>query len=90
MKWFRWLLPRAEPVPLHGAAPNQPLQQTAAAFKRASGKGLFVAGVKLGLGLTEPGLIDEYEFVVQPRLLTFEGVCRRAALNQKRQSARLL
>ena len=29
---------------------------------------MFVAGVKLALALTEPGLIDEYEFVVQPRL----------------------
>src|SRR5258708_3344735 len=32
------------------------------------GKGLFVAGVKLPLALAELGLIDEYEFVVQPRL----------------------
>ena len=37
-------------------------------LKRASGKGLFVAGVKLPMALTELGLIDEYEFVVQPRL----------------------
>ena len=37
-------------------------------LKRESGKGLFVAGVKLALALTELGLIDEYEFVVQPRL----------------------
>src|SRR5215468_11086441 len=37
-------------------------------LKRQSGKGLFVAGVKLPLALTELGLIDEYEFVVQPRL----------------------
>ena len=33
-----------------------------------SGKGLFVGGVKLPLALTELGLIDEYEFVVHPRL----------------------
>src|SRR5262245_1271514 len=33
-----------------------------------SGKGLFVGGVKLPLTLAELGLIDEYEFVVQPRL----------------------
>jgi dihydrofolate reductase len=32
------------------------------------GKGLFVGGVKLPLALAELGLIDEYEFVVQPRL----------------------
>src|SRR5690348_17647881 len=37
-------------------------------LKRASGKGLFVAGVKLPLALAELGLIDEYEFVVHPRL----------------------
>ena len=37
-------------------------------LKRESGKGLFVAGVKLPLALTELGLINEYEFVVHPRL----------------------
>jgi dihydrofolate reductase len=37
-------------------------------LKRESGQGLFVAGVKLALALTEMGLIDEYEFVVHPRL----------------------
>ena len=37
-------------------------------LKQESGNGLFVAGVKLALALTELGLIDEYEFVVQPRL----------------------
>src|SRR6202166_2324220 len=37
-------------------------------LKRESGKGLFVGGVKLPLALAELGLIDEYEFVVQPTL----------------------
>ena len=37
-------------------------------LKQESGKGLFVGGVKLPLALTELGLIDEYEFVVHPRL----------------------
>lgn len=37
-------------------------------LKQESGQGLFVGGVKLALALTELGLIDEYEFVVQPRL----------------------
>ena len=37
-------------------------------LKQESGKGLLVGGVKLPLALTELGLIDEYEFVVQPRL----------------------
>ncbi|HEX3230944.1 MAG TPA: dihydrofolate reductase family protein [Pyrinomonadaceae bacterium] len=37
-------------------------------LKQESGKGLFVGGMKLPLALAELGLIDEYEFVVQPRL----------------------
>jgi len=37
-------------------------------LKRESGKGLFTGGVKLPLVLAELGLIDEYEFVVQPRV----------------------
>jgi dihydrofolate reductase len=37
-------------------------------LKRESGKGLFVGGVKLPLALAELGLIDEYEFIVHPRL----------------------
>jgi dihydrofolate reductase len=37
-------------------------------LRRESGKGLLVGGVKLPLALAELGLIDEYEFVVQPRL----------------------
>ena len=37
-------------------------------LKREPGKGLFTGGVKLPLALAELGLIDEYEFVVQPRL----------------------
>ena len=38
-------------------------------LKQESGKGLLVGGVKLPLALAELGLIDEYEFVVQPRLV---------------------
>jgi len=37
-------------------------------LKREPGNGLFVAGVKLALALAELGLIDEYEFLVQPIL----------------------
>ena len=37
-------------------------------LKRESGRGLYVGGVKLPLALAELGLIDEYEFVVHPRL----------------------
>src|SRR5688572_16023861 len=54
-------------------------------LKRESGKGLFVGGVKLPLALAELGLIDEYEFVVHPRLAghrptLFAGLCRRVDL----------
>ncbi len=38
------------------------------ALKQQPGKGLFTGGVKLPLALAELGLIDEYEFVVHPRL----------------------
>jgi len=38
------------------------------ACKRESGRGLLTGGVRLPLALTELGLIDEYEFVVHPRL----------------------
>jgi dihydrofolate reductase len=37
-------------------------------LKEESGKGLLTGGVKFPLALAELGLIDEYEFVVQPRL----------------------
>jgi len=44
------------------------LEEAVQQLKREPGKGLFVGGVKLPLALTELGLIDEYEFVVHPRL----------------------
>ena len=37
-------------------------------LKEAPGHGLFVGGVRLPTALAELGLIDEYEFVVQPRV----------------------
>jgi dihydrofolate reductase len=37
-------------------------------LKNEPGQGLFTGGVKLPLALAELGLIDEYEFVVHPRL----------------------
>lgn len=37
-------------------------------LKQQPGTGLYVAGVKLPLALAEMGLIDEYEFIVQPRV----------------------
>jgi dihydrofolate reductase len=38
-------------------------------LKRESGKGLLTGGVKLPMALAELELIDEYEFVVHPRLV---------------------
>ncbi len=35
-------------------------------LKQEPGEGLWVGGVTLPLALTDLGLIDEYEFVVQP------------------------
>lgn len=37
-------------------------------LKKQPGRGLYVGGVTLPLALAELGLIDEYEFVVHPRL----------------------
>ena len=45
------------------------LGQAVQQLKRESGKGLFTGGVTLPLALAELGLIDEYEFVVHPRLV---------------------
>jgi dihydrofolate reductase len=61
--------------------PGKAVQQ----LKRESGTGLFVGGVKLPLALAELGLIDEYEFVVQPRLAghgptLFAGLSKRVDL----------
>ena len=44
------------------------LEKTVQQLKREPGKGLLMGGVKLPLALAELGLIDEYEFVVQPRI----------------------
>jgi len=54
-------------------------------LKRQPGGGLFVGGVKLPLALAELGLIDEYEFVVHPRLVghgptLFAGLAKRVDL----------
>jgi dihydrofolate reductase len=44
------------------------LEKAVQQLKRESGSGLFVGGVKLPQALAELGLIDEYEFVVHPRI----------------------
>ena len=45
------------------------LEQAVQELKREPGEGLAVGGVQLPLALAELGLIDEYEFVVHPRLV---------------------
>src|SRR3954469_8284792 len=52
----------------------------------AAGKGVFVGGVTLPLALAELGLIDEYEFVVHPRIAghgptLFAGLSTHVDLN---------
>ena len=54
-------------------------------LKSESGNGLFVGGVTLPLALAELGLIDEYEFVVHPRIVghgptLFAGMSKHVAL----------
>ena len=44
------------------------LETTVRRLKQQPGKGLLMGGVKLPLALAELGLIDEYEFIVHPRL----------------------
>lgn len=44
------------------------LRDAVQALKRTPGRGLFVGGVQLAQALTELGLIDEYEFMVHPKL----------------------
>lgn len=44
------------------------LESAVRALKEQPGKGIYTGGVKLPLALAELGLIDEYEFIVAPRL----------------------
>src|SRR3982751_2111120 len=44
------------------------LRQAVEQLKQQPGKGVILGGVTLPLALAELGLIDEYEFVVHPRL----------------------
>jgi dihydrofolate reductase len=57
------------------------LDEAVRRLKREPGRGLLTGGVKLPLALAELGLIDEYEFVVHPRLVghgptVFAGLSR--------------
>jgi len=61
------------------------LEQAVQRLKREPGRGLFVGGVKLPQALAELGLIDEYEFIVHPRLAghgptLFAGLSRHVDL----------
>ena len=54
-------------------------------LKREPGEGLLTGGLQLPLALAELGLIDEYEFVVHPRLVghgptLFAGLSKRVDL----------
>ena len=54
-------------------------------LKQQPGKGLLVGGVTLPLALAEMGLIDEYEFVIHPRIVghgptLFAGLSRHVDL----------
>jgi dihydrofolate reductase len=61
------------------------LGQAVRQLKSEPGRGLFVGGVALPLALAELGLIDEYEFVVQPTVVghgptLFAGLSKRLDL----------
>jgi dihydrofolate reductase len=61
------------------------LEKAVRQLKQEPGKGLLTGGVKLPLALAELGLIDEYEFVVHPRLAghgptLFAGLSKRLDL----------
>jgi dihydrofolate reductase len=51
-------------------------------LKREPGDGLFVGGVKRPLALADLGLIDEYEFVLQP-ILAGHGPTLFAGLSER-------
>jgi hypothetical protein len=59
--WRLVLLPNATPSVFHQ-------RHLGRVLRSSCNKGLFTGGVRLPLALAELGLIDEYEFVVQPRL----------------------
>src|SRR5215475_14085483 len=61
------------------------LAQAVRQLKREPGAGLFTGGVKLPMALAELGLIDEYEFVVHPKVAghgptLFAGLSKPLAL----------
>jgi len=53
---------------LERGAPARGSGEAVRELKREPGEGLYVGGVQLPLALADMGLIDEYEFVVHPKL----------------------
>jgi dihydrofolate reductase len=60
------------------------LAQAVQQLKQESGEGLWVGGVTLPLALADLGLIDEYEFVVQP-VIAGHGPTLLAGLRERLQ-----
>jgi dihydrofolate reductase len=60
------------------------LRQAVQEFKQEPGEGVFVGGVTLPLALADLGLIDEYEFLVQP-VLAGHGPTLLAGLRERIQ-----
>src|SRR5919106_223937 len=60
------------------------LEKAVQQLKQEPGEGLFVGGVTLPLALADLGLIDEYEFVVQP-VLAGHGPTLLAGLRERIQ-----
>ena len=58
----------AELVRVDPADAGQALAAFVQQLKQKPGKGIGVGGVQLAMALTELGLIDEYQFVIHPRL----------------------
>ncbi|MGA2521762.1 MAG: dihydrofolate reductase family protein [Acidimicrobiales bacterium] len=74
-----------EPVDWNAELVRGDLGHAVEQLKEMSEGGVLVGGVKLPLALTELGLIDEYEFVVHPRLAghgptLFAGLSRHVDL----------
>ena len=61
------------------------LEEAVRELKREPGRGIYVGGMQLPLALADLGLIDEYEFLVHPRLAghgptLFAGLSKHVAL----------
>jgi dihydrofolate reductase len=64
---------------------REDLTQAVQQLKSEPGNGLFTGGVKLPMALAELGLIDEYEFIVHPKIVghgpsLFAGISKHVEL----------